>query len=184
MTMTATLSILGLYAYRNGLFDNLHTPEGIERETLISAIVKECAPFELLWPDWDTMRGLIGLWSDTKQWTWSELAKTLEYDYDAIANYDRREEWRDTSSGQTANKGAADGYTYGFNSENKARSNRSEDESETNAQTEAQHTGRVSGNIGVTSTQELIRQQRESVMYNIYADIANDFKKEFCILVY
>ena len=40
------------------------------------------------------------------------------------------------------------------------------------------------GNIGVTSTQQLIREEREVVQFEIDDYIINDFKKQFCILVY
>lgn len=43
---------------------------------------------------------------------------------------------------------------------------------------------RMYGNIGVTSTQELIKQQREVVDFNIYKIIAEDFKEKFCIMLY
>lgn len=40
------------------------------------------------------------------------------------------------------------------------------------------------GNIGVTSTQELIRQQRLIVDYSVIEKIIADFKHQFCMLVY
>ena len=46
------------------------------------------------------------------------------------------------------------------------------------------HTLRAHGNIGVTTTQEMIRQQREIEKFNIYDIIIDDFKMRFCILVY
>ena len=40
------------------------------------------------------------------------------------------------------------------------------------------------GNIGVTSTQSLIKEQRDVVQFNIIDYIINDFKNRFCLLVY
>ena len=40
------------------------------------------------------------------------------------------------------------------------------------------------GNIGVTTTQNMIRQQRVIEKFNIYDIIIEDFKMRFCILVY
>lgn len=40
------------------------------------------------------------------------------------------------------------------------------------------------GNIGVTSTQELIERQREVVQFNVYDYIIADFRKRFCLMVY
>lgn len=46
------------------------------------------------------------------------------------------------------------------------------------------HTLRAHGNIGVTTTQEMIRQQREIEQFNLYDIIIDDFRNRFCILVY
>lgn len=40
------------------------------------------------------------------------------------------------------------------------------------------------GNIGVTSTQQLIREQRDVVQFNVMDYIIADFKKRFCLLIY
>ena len=40
------------------------------------------------------------------------------------------------------------------------------------------------GNIGVTTTQKLIREQRDIEKFNLYDIIIDDFKMRFCILVY
>ena len=40
------------------------------------------------------------------------------------------------------------------------------------------------GNIGVTSTQSLIQEQREVVKINLYDIIIDDFQKKFCLGVY
>lgn len=49
---------------------------------------------------------------------------------------------------------------------------------------EGEHTLRAHGNIGVTTTQEMIRQEREIDLFNVYDIIIEDFKMRFCILVY
>lgn len=40
------------------------------------------------------------------------------------------------------------------------------------------------GNIGITTTQQMIKEQRESVMFDMYQLITDEFKKTFCIMVY
>lgn len=40
------------------------------------------------------------------------------------------------------------------------------------------------GNIGVTSTQQLIEAEREVAIFNVYAAIADDFHHEFCLDIY
>lgn len=44
--------------------------------------------------------------------------------------------------------------------------------------------GRAYGNIGVTTTQQMIEQERETVKFNITDYIIESFKNRFCILIY
>ena len=46
------------------------------------------------------------------------------------------------------------------------------------------HALNVHGNIGVTSSQDMIKQEREIAEFNIYDRMINDFRMCFCILVY
>ena len=106
----------------------------------------------------------------------------------------------------------ADSFTYGFNSSTAAPTDKVETghdgtitDAHTGTITDA-HTGTITdtdtgtinhdttdtgsitttrqGNIGVTSTQSLIKEQRDVVQFNIMDYIINDFKNRFCLLVY
>ena len=45
-------------------------------------------------------------------------------------------------------------------------------------------TGRAHGNIGVTTSQQMIQSEREVAMFNIYDIIAESFVENFCLMVY
>lgn len=45
-------------------------------------------------------------------------------------------------------------------------------------------TGRAFGNIGVTTTQQMIEAERNVVKFNIVDYIVEDFKQRFCLLIY
>ena len=49
---------------------------------------------------------------------------------------------------------------------------------------EGSHSLHAHGNIGVTTTQKLIREQRDVELFNLYDIIIEDFKMRFCILIY
>lgn len=49
---------------------------------------------------------------------------------------------------------------------------------------EGSHELHAHGNIGVTTTQKLIREQRDIELFNLYDIIIEEFKMRFCILVY
>lgn len=46
------------------------------------------------------------------------------------------------------------------------------------------HKMRAFGNVGVTTTQEMLSAQRTLVRYNVYDEIADSFKDEFCLYIY
>lgn len=43
---------------------------------------------------------------------------------------------------------------------------------------------RRTGNIGVTTTQQMIREERDVALFNTIEFITNSFKKRFCVMVY
>ena len=43
---------------------------------------------------------------------------------------------------------------------------------------------RAHGNIGVTTTQQMIEQERDMAKFNIFQFILDEFKQRFCVLVY
>ena len=49
---------------------------------------------------------------------------------------------------------------------------------------DGEHELHAHGNIGITTTQKLVREQREVDLFNLYDIIIEDFKMRFCIMVY
>lgn len=47
-----------------------------------------------------------------------------------------------------------------------------------------EYTQRRTGNIGVTTTQQMLEQERQIAEFNMIQYITNSFKKRFCLLVY
>lgn len=208
MARTASISILGLYEYDNTIFDGLKLPEGVDKETLISNLVTELSAFEILYPNPDFLKRLIPVWSDKEFPVWNRLYETTLLKYDPLSNYDRTEEWEDvgdnsaTNNGSTKNIGSSSGSgsnknsVAGFNSselvesekaENSGQSNSSSDTTITGTSTEklkSTHRGRVSGNIGVTTSQKMLEEERRVALFNLYDRIIESFKMRFCVLVY
>ena len=164
----STLSILGLYQYNDQLFDGLRLPEGVDRETLINNLLAETAEFEVLYPDAEFMANMITVWSTKELPVWEELEKTRHYDYDPISNYDRNEE--------STNTGESLGKVAGYNATDLVNSS--------GASTDVKRKARMWGNIGVTTTQQMINEQREVVKFNISDYIIESFIKRFCLLIY
>ena len=89
--MFASLSIYGLYEYNTQIFDNLTLPEGMEKDDLIPLILSECSDFALIYPNYDFMKMLIGVWSHNEQQIWKRLYESELIEFNPIENYDRYE---------------------------------------------------------------------------------------------
>ena len=106
--MKATLSILALYNYDNAVFDNLLLPVGIDKDDVVNNLLLELAELEIIYPNYDTMKAAIGFWSKKELSVWNKLYDTTQYEYNAIHNFDRTEEYTDT---ETRNLAGTDNET-------------------------------------------------------------------------
>ena len=172
MLRKARLSILALYKYDDTIFDAFSVPDGLDRQTIVDNILMECAELETVYPDAEFIKGAIASWSAMMAPVWQELYDTTQYEYNPIWNKDGT--FRETI--HTTNTDTHD--TMGYNSNSWAHSNKTDGD----GWATREHTEQ--GNIGVTTTQEMIKQQREVAEFNIMARIVDDFKMRFCILVY
>ena len=162
------LSILGMYEYDPKLFDDMIIPVGLSKEILIDQILLECAELEVIFPDTNTLKRAIKVWSEGKRESWNKLYETVTIEYNPIWNVDADIEiTRDTTGVNSV---------QGFNSSTWAEANKNEGD-ETIRE-------RRQGNIGVTASQDLIKKEREIAEFSMYDHIANSFKHRFCILVY
>ena len=187
--MPATMSLLGLYNWDSTILDGLIVPSGVDRSALINNLLRECAELEILYPKPDAMKFFVTEWSKERLPVWTRLESTLHYEYDPISNYDRREEWLDESSGTssgTSSETSTDD-TAGFNSAGADvpyRNSRASSDASSNASGKNKRTGRAHGNIGVTTTQQMIEEERRISEFDIDHIIINEFKKTFCLLIY
>ena len=188
------------------IFDLFVIPNGINKENLITNICGELAELELLYPNYEVLRTLIGVWSNASLYKWDKLYKTTLLEYNPIENYDRTETRTLTSqasgsataggSDTTSASGSSSEKTAGFNSSPNSLVDKGSNETESEATTEYGRTNsetynkadtenvRTHGNIGVTTTQQMTEQERNIANFNIYDIITNDFKQRFCLLVY
>lgn len=93
----ATMTIAGMYQFKDGLFNNLKLPDGINKEDVINQILLDGSNFEILYSDFNFMQDAIGLWSNTWYRTFEKWQKALSLEYNPIENYDRMEDWTDSS---------------------------------------------------------------------------------------
>lgn len=99
-----------------------------------------------------------------------------------------------TASGTATNKQAgynstdlvvSDGSETGSSNSGEAEnSGSSSSTGSSSGKSSSKHAGTVRGNIGVTTTQQMIEEQRRIVNYCVYDVIIDSFQRRFCLLVY
>lgn len=211
-TTRAKISILGLYGWDDTIFNDMVVPTGVTRDDAVNEILFQCAELSLLYGDWGFMKKAIKHWSIKELPVWQELYDTTQYDYNPIWNKDGtiKERYTDTKQSSNESSGASSekradsgqGSTVGKVSAFNASDFQNKDKSETatasqgERSTESENKGSAAevvsheyerverGNIGVTTTQQMIKEQREVVEFNIIDYIAKSFKRRFCLMIY
>lgn len=281
--MRAKLSLMGMYDYDNSILDNIqYVDEWTEAEKALfrMRLLVKTEPFEVLYPEPDTMKQCIGFWFQAHHDNFEKLYKTTVLEYNPIWNKDgtvketegineteaegiqrnRHEivddnrtlhngyqsEEKTTGSNseegsasenyqyEDGNKGSVDGdhYVFSYDSDtahedeksheehgdnnsgshnqsnsrkNSGQSAGSDDisgssdgsdilkgdrqEGELTARNNARENARTltrieQGNIGITTTQQMINEEREVDKFNLMDYIIKEFTHEFCIMCY
>ena len=196
----AILSILGLYNYDPSIFDNFKLPAQMDRDTVFGNLLAELAELEILYPSNTVMKSIIGFWSSKMLEKWEKLYATTQLEYNPIENYDRNEEFTDTENRTANSSGNSTGHSSGtssnsvsgYNSDSMVPSDSGSNTADTNTVSAAEstedrmlnRTGRTHGNIGVTTTQQMIAAERETVSFVVTDVIIKDFADRFCIGVW
>lgn len=99
MSSSGTMSILGLYNYDTTIFEGFNVPEGMDRDVAVKQILLQTAELEILYPEPETMKVAIMLWSAVNLPLWQRMFNVLTMEYNPIWNVDATE----TESGSDSN---------------------------------------------------------------------------------
>ena len=174
------------------LFDEMILPDGIDKDVLIKNILLEGAEFEVMHSNPNFMAEAIGLWSQKYYRTFEKWVTALNIEYNPIENYDRTEEWHDngkstgtinTSQNDTVNTNTSAYDSSAYVPDAQSVSNGSSN-STSNGTNTNDRTGRAHGNIGVTTSQQMLESELDIAKWNIYKHITDLFLQEFTIMVY
>lgn len=207
--MKGTLSLWGLYQADETILDNMQLPDGVDADLVKASILFDCAELEILYPDPTFLKMLVGVWSTKELPVWTRVNNAINLEYNPIENYDRKEEWTEgeegnraierNSSGNSASTGEDESkhYVYGFNTQGDVNQSRDTSENSNTVNTSGQetgeetnsvdreHSGRVHGNIGVTTSQQMLQSELDiAPKLNIVEYITQSFKQRFCLLIY
>ena len=197
--MQSKLTLIGLYNYDNSLFDNLILPTGIDTDTVKNQILMRCGEFELLYPDFDFMKLSILHFSKKHERTFQKWIDALNIKYDPLYNYDRKEEYTDTSAGSITGKSkpsqTTNTYTNevsafdssGYQPKEKTTSQLTVNQEASDSSTSnniLKHDAHLYGNIGVTTSQQMLQSELDIARFNLAEQIADIFCEEYCLMIY
>lgn len=200
----AKITLIGMSAYfarlNDDLFKNLTLPAGLEKDTLVDNILNKGSEFETIYGDPEFMQASIGTWSAVNARTFKRWVDALNIEYAPLENYNRFEDWEDNretegntntqSTGTTTNesenkRSAFDSSEYQPNSKDLGEVGTEDSvESSNTVNDNAVHSGHIHGNIGVTTSQQMLRDELDLGYWNIYEKITELFLREFTIPVY
>lgn len=195
------------------ILDGMTIPTGLDLDTLKNNIILECAELEVLYSAPSFFRWAVDAWSLKESPTWEKMYNALQIEYNPLENYDRIEDWTETGkqdtnktvknkttvSGSNTDKGDMRHFVTGYNSNSEVLQSRdNNDNTNTNksdatgdgAETETAsrndtRKGRIHGNIGVTTSQQMLKAEFDlAPEINMYNIITDSFKKRFCLLIY
>lgn len=190
-----------IYNFDPSIFDGVEFPSNISVQDFIDSLLMQCGEMPVLYSSPPLLKSLINVWSNISQYSWGRLAATLTAEYNPIENYDRTEEWEDsstntshyTNSANNTSSGSTKEQVYGYNNLNTPADNSASNSASTSADTSdsagtgtsaGTRKGRAHGNIGVTTTQEMLESERRVAMFNFYDAVIRDFQKRFLIWMY
>ena len=204
------LDIMALYDYDNTIFNNFTVPTTITwtentvdgpvthtepipytKQNIIDNICLDCAELEIVYPDADYMKLVIGTWSMRRLYTWQRIADVLYRKYDPFLNI-QRNEWRTTVEDRnlagtndvtgTNNVNAYDDSTANGVQRGTVVTDQDTTDTGTVTTTDLYH---AEGDSAIRDRQDIIRLETQQRLANDMIDIIiDDFKKRFCLQVY
>ena len=193
--------IRALLDWDNTLFDNMSLPEDVSLEDVVDHIIFKYGDAPLFSPDPAVMKYYITKWSARRLSQWVRFKNAIEEEYNPLENYDRTEETTDylthghkvvtnddlthglTTEGQIS---ADNVSTYQPDSKaiNSGKDQRDLDETHS-GQDKRDYNSHIHGNIGVTTSQQMLTSELELIpMLDLLDFIADDFHSEFNIMIY
>ncbi len=212
--MRPTVSYLGLYNYDSTIFDDFALPNSVanRKDEFVDEILSELGQLEALYPNSEVFKRILKAWSNTRLTEWQRVETALTAEYNPIHNFDRNEDYTDTnteketgtSNSTSSTESTANGTNENtesetaFNTESfknrtknagtdTATSNASATNKSDNTvtrETNVKHTAHLYGNIGVTTSQQMIDEELAMRRGDLESYIIDDFKHRFCLMVY
>lgn len=205
------IPLLSLYNFDNSIFDGLSLPDGIDKELLIDRIMIRGGEYESVYTSVPFLKSAISNWGATHRHLIDKWFEVYSKDFEPLENYDRIENWTDdgnnTTTGTGTTTGSDNAHAQGsvtgtntvsaYNTNNLVNDNgtsqgnttdttsstQTDSTTQSNDVTHSTHSGRVHGNIGVTTSMQMYESfwLLMGEYGNIYDSIATLFLQDFVV---
>lgn len=171
-----------------------------QKDSVYPNIILQCGHFKTLHDTAESFKAELSAWSKMRLPVWYDMYRTTVQRYKLTHNYDRTEEWKETretrDSGNASNTsndtstGERKSAAYNSNAYHAGEKQESSGNSSGNSQysndakDEFTRSVRAYGNIGVTTAQQMLEEERKLATFSIVQFIVDDFKDYFCVKVY
>lgn len=191
--------------YGLDLFDEIKIPDKLDKEVLVNTILGKCWCYRPCYNDFSIFKQMVNNFFLKNYHTYVKMLDSLTEEYNPLHNYNRYEDrnenrkiveenehnanYKATQKQDTENKVSAfNSDTYqpsDTTSDNTESTNENEDSYNNNHDDTYITRNHLYGNIGVTTSQTMVKDEIElRKLYNIYDIIANQFLSEFMVGVY
>ena len=191
--MLSKLTIAGLHQFTDGhIWDKLNLPEGIDKETLITEIIRQCSEFSVIYTEPIFLTEMIGKCSDKWFHNFDRWWKAYNFEYNALYNLEVEAIYTDDNKTATDDESHSNNSLVGqkaaYNSDVfKNATNdigRSDNSANTVVKTDNIRMEKRFGNQGVTMSQEMLQAELDVWKNNVYEMMAEVFATEMCICIY
>lgn len=198
--MQSRITIIGMNDYANltnqDLFANLVLPEELDRDVVINTIIMKTADLPLAFPSFEFLQKQIGAWSKRKKPIFDKWVWLLSQEYNPLYNYDRFEQYTDKENEKGSAKAEGESKlndldkvaSYDSESLKTASSRDSESNNTTTSESsndrELKHEAHLYGNIGVTTSTQMLQESWDWYGKDVPELIAEEFKCDFCLGIY
>ena len=184
MAVSAQVSLWGMYQAEPTILDGLALPSGMDADVMKQNLLLETESMEILYPSAPFLKAAITVWSAERLEVWQKLYETTQLQYEPLENYDRQEESNSSNASASSGSTTVTNSATAYNSNTFADTAKSNTAGSNQGNSSGTFRSRVHGNIGVTTSQQMLTAQREVVQFCMTQYIIDDFISRFCLGVY
>lgn len=184
MAVSAQVSLWGMYQAEPTILDGLSLPSGMDADVLKQNLLLETESMEILYPSAPFLKAAITVWSAERLEVWQKLYETTQLQYEPLENYDRQEESNSSNASASSGSTTVTNSATSYNNNTFADTAKSNTAGSNQGNSSGTFRSRVHGNIGVTTSQQMLAAQREVVQFCMTQYIIDDFISRFCLGVY